>query len=224
MGVIKILLADDHAIVRDGLKLLLQHEPDMSVVGEAQDGQEAVDQAARLSPDVVILDLSMPRLGGLSALPLLRSAVPKAHILVLTMHDNEQFLFEALNAGASGYLLKKSAADELMDAVHTVMSGKVYLSPLMSQRMVGDYMHRLQDGTRDAAAVDALTRREQEVLRLIAEGHTNQQIADLLHLSIKTVQTHRGHILEKLDLHDRTELVKYAISKGYISLDVPPAT
>lgn len=212
---IKVLLADDHVVLRDGLKNLLASDPEIEVIGEASDGQEAVVKTGQLQPDVVVMDIAMPGMNGMEATKKIHQQYPLVKVLILTQYDSQEYLFSVLQDGASGYVLKRSASTELFWAIKTVHEGLVYLSPLMAQALVKEYLGNEQP---EQKTKDILTAREQEVLKLIAEGETNQKIAEKLFISLKTVQTHRAHILEKLKFHDRTQLVKYAIAKGIISV------
>jgi DNA-binding NarL/FixJ family response regulator len=211
--VTRILIADDHAIVRSGLKKVLDAKPDLEVVAEAEDGAEAVEKALAEDVDLVILDVSMPRLTGIQAAAELHKRKPELRLLMLSMHDSEQFLFEALKAGASGYVLKSGADTDIVDAVRAAMRGDSYLYPSAVTTLVGDYVER---GGRGEEQFDVLTPRELEVLKLIAEAHTSKQIADELFISVKTVDRHRQNILEKLGMRDRVELTRYAIRRGLI--------
>ncbi len=215
MAKIKILIADDHTIVREGVRMILAKERDIEVVGEAGDGREALDLVDRLRPDVVIMDLSMPGMGGIEATKHIKERHPAVNVLALTMHEDESYVFQLLRAGASGYVLKRAAAQDLVQAVRAAARGEAFLYPSITRKVVEDYLKRVEQGE-ERARYDGLTEREREVLTLIAQGLTNQHIAQKLYISIKTVQTHRAHILEKLGLHDRTELVRYAIRKGLI--------
>ncbi len=206
---IRVLLVDDHAILRAGLRALLKAEADIEVVDEADDGSEAVAKAERLSPDVILMDISMPVMDGLEATRRIHQSYPEVKILVLTIHDNKEYLFQVLEAGGSGYLVKKSADTELISAIRAVHRGEVFLSPLATKMVIGGYLHAMGRGE-EKQNYDELTSREKEVLKLIADGYTNQEIADHLIISVKTVETHRAHILEKLELHTRADLVKYA--------------
>jgi len=213
---LRLLLADDHAILRDGIRALLTDEPDLQVVGEAENGRQALDQARALRPDVVVLDIGMPLLNGLEATRQIRREVPEARVLILTMHQNEEYLAQVLAAGASGYVLKDVAGRELVSAIRQVAEGEPFFSPSMAKTLTAIYLRSLEaEKTHDP--YEDLTIREREVLQLVAEGFTNRQIAEMLSLSIKTVKTHRLHLMQKLDLHDRTELVKYAFQKGIIT-------
>jgi len=209
---IRVLLADDHTIVRQGLKALLDAELDIEIVGEAADGWETIQQAEELKPDVVLMDITMPRLNGLEATRRLRRLLPEVRVLVLTVHTNEEYVREILRAGAAGYILKEAAVDELVNAVRAVARGDSFLSPAVSKIVVQDLAHgREWNGE---TLFDTLTPREREVLQLIGEGHTNQEIADILAISVKTVETHRAQLRRKLNIHDRAGLIHYAIRKG----------
>lgn len=212
---IRILLVDDHAILRAGLRAILRDEADIEVVGEASDGKEAVAKAERLLPDVALMDISMPVMDGLEATRRIHQNHPEMKVLVLTIHDNEEYLFQVLEAGGSGYLMKKSAVTELISAIRTVHQGEAFLSPLATKMVIGRYLHTMGQGENNQN-YDGLTSREKEVLKLIADGHTNQEIADRLIISVKTVETHRAHILEKLSLRTRAELVKYARTHSFL--------
>ncbi len=207
----RLLVADDHGIMRGGLRLLLDRQPDMEVVAEAQDGIEAVELALRERPDICILDVSMPRMTGLQATVEIRAQAPEIAVLVLSMHDDERYLFEALQAGAAGYVLKREADHALVDAVRAVARGEPFLTNAAERSLVREWM---QDDSSGPA--EPLTLREREVLKLIAEAHTNKEIGELLHLSEKTVESHRGNLLRKLGMRDRVELVRYAIRRGLI--------
>jgi DNA-binding NarL/FixJ family response regulator len=211
--VTRILIADDHTIVRSGLKKVLDAKPDLEVVAEAEDGAEAVEKALKEDVHLAILDVSMPRMTGIQAAAELHKRKPELKTLMLSMHDSEQFLFEALKAGASGYVLKSGADTDIVDAVRAAMRGDSYLYPSAVTSLVRDYVER---GDRDEEEFDVLTPRELEVLKLIAEAYTSQQIADALFISIKTVDRHRQNILEKLGMRDRVELTRYAIKRGLI--------
>jgi len=215
MAKIRVLLADDHAIVREGVKMILIKEPDIEVVGEASDGQEALDLVDRLKPGVVVMDISMPGMSGIEATQHVKERFPGVNVLALTMHEDESYVFKLLRAGASGYVLKRAAAQDLVQAVRAAAKGEAFLYPSVARKVVEDYLKRVETGE-DRERYDGLTEREKEILTVIAQGLSNQQIAQKLYISIKTVQTHRAHILEKLGLHDRTELVRYAIRKGLI--------
>lgn len=218
MSKIRVLLADDHVIVRAGLRALLQSQPDMEVVGEAASGREAVNKTRELHPDIVVMDITMPDMNGFEATRAILANSPQVRVLALTMHEGEEYFFAMLNAGASGYVPKKAAPTNLVSAIHIVFEGGVFLYPSMAKTLVGDYMRRVESGA-EKASYDGLTEREREVVTLVGEGLTNQEIADRLVLSVKTVERHRSNIMAKLNLHSRTDLVKYAIKKGLIDLE-----
>jgi DNA-binding NarL/FixJ family response regulator len=210
----RILLADDHAVVRHGLKLVLDAEPDLKVVAEAGDGADAVEQGVGRDVDLAILDVSMPRKTGLQAASDLSRRRPDLKILILSMHDNEQYFFEALRAGASGYVLKSVADRDLVEACRATMRGESFLYPAAVRALIRDHLERARAG--DETASDGLTARELEIVKLIAEAHTSKEIADLLVISVKTVERHRANILEKLGMRDRVELTRYAIRRGLV--------
>ena len=215
-GKIRILMADDHTILREGIRSLLEDQPDMQVVGEAEDGRAVVQLAGELQPDVVLMDIAMPRLNGLEATRQIKRDHPRIALLILTMHDNEEYVRQVLAAGASGYVLKRAAASELVAAIRAVHRGEAVLSPAVTRLVLEDYLRR--DGSAGAPASGELTPREREVLQLIAEGYTSKEIAEMLSLSVKTVQAHRTSLMQKLDLHDRGDLIKYAIQKKIIEV------
>ncbi|MHB8731723.1 MAG: response regulator [bacterium] len=214
-GKIRVLLADDHAIVREGVKRILAGEPDIEVVGEASDGAEAVALARQLRPTVAVLDISMPRLDGIEATRQIRAALPETHTIALTMHADDSYVFQLIKAGASACVLKHDAAPDLIEAIRSAARGEAFLYPQTATAVAEDYLTRVESGE-NRETYDGLTAREKEILTLIAHGATNQEIGKQLFISVKTVQTHRAHILEKLELHDRTQLVRYAIRKGLI--------
>ncbi len=207
----KLLIADDHGIVRGGLRMLLEQQPDIQVSAEAEDGQQALARALQHRPDICVLDVSMPKLTGLQVALELHRQAPEISVLMLSMHDDDRYLFEALKAGASGYVLKREADQFLVDAVRSVAGGTSFLTNAAQGALVRSWLND------DAATPqEPLSPREQEVLKLIAEAHTNKQISEILHLSEKTVESHRGNILRKLGMRDRVELVRYAIRRGLI--------
>jgi DNA-binding NarL/FixJ family response regulator len=209
----KILLADDHALVRRGLRLILDAQPDLEVVAEAGDGAEAVKLALNTEIDLAILDISMPRMTGLQATAELHLRRPELRVLILSMHESEQYLYEALRAGASGYVVKKVADRDLVEACRATMRGEPFLYPGAVNALINDYLRRARDGEEPR---DPLTPRENEVLKLVAESYTNRQIAEALVISEKTVDRHRTNIMEKLGMRDRTQLTRYAIRNGLI--------
>lgn len=212
----RILLADDHGVVRKGLRFLLESEPGLEVVGEAADGRQAVDMAAELKPDVIVMDIAMPRLNGIEATRQIVRDRPEIAIVMLSMHSDEEYLVRTLSAGAKGYLLKDSAEGDLVRAVHSVSEGKPYFSPAIAKTLLDDYLRHLQQrGLTDS--YDLLTDREKEVLQLLAVGKTNKDIATILDLSPYTVETHRTHIMQKLDLHNTAEIVLYAVRKKIVA-------
>ena len=212
---IRVLLADDHTILRAGLRMMLNVQPDIEVVGEASDGRQALSEALLLKPDVVLMDITMPEMNGIEATRQVKRALDSTRVLILTMHENEEYLFQVLRAGASGYILKEAADTELISAIRIVYSGRFYMSPSAQTMMVGDYLLRVRSGE-ERDSYSALTEREREILKLVAEGLTNNQIAERLYISPKTVDTHRTHIMDKLNLHSRAELVKYAMRRGLL--------
>jgi two-component system response regulator NreC len=210
MSKIRILLADDHAVVRQGFKLILAAQPDMEIVGEAGNGREAVELAENLKPDVVVMDVAMPELNGIEATRRLAESVPHARVVALSMHKDSVYVREILRAGARGYLLKDSVAADLVSAVRGVARGEGYLSPGVSNAVLDDYRRHVTN------PIDLLTSREREVLQMLAEGKTNKEIATVLNLSVYTVDAHRGRIMEKLNLHSINELVRFALRNGLI--------
>lgn len=215
MRIVRILLADDHNIMRGGLRLLLERQPGFAVVGEAADGREAVEQAAATNPDVVVLDIAMPNLSGIEAAGRINEMLPHTAIVILSMHSDEGYVLRALKAGAKGYLLKDSAESDLVQAIKAASEGKAFLSPEISKILVEDYVREMgRRGTEDSYQL--LTPREREILQLLAEGKSNKDIANLLNLSLYTVETHRRNIQEKLNLHSLAELILYAVRKGII--------
>lgn len=220
MEKLRILLADDHAVLRAGLRLIINAQPDMEVVGDAADGREAIEEAARLRPDVAVIDLTMPRLGGLSALSVIKEKASETKVLVLTMHDDEGYLRQVLGAGGSGYVVKKAADMELLAAIRAVARGEVYVHSALTRPLVEGILDRRVAGETGATdGFEDLSEREKEVLRLLARGYTNQQIADTLFLSVKTIETYRARLMEKLNFRTRAELVHYALQKGLLTRD-----
>jgi two-component system response regulator NreC len=214
----RVLLADDHPIMRAGIRLLLENESDIDIVGEADNGLKAVEMTQSLRPDVVIMDISMPDLDGFEATRRICQSCPNTRVLVLTMYDSEEHFFEILKAGAVGYVPKKAAPTDLISALRSVYAGGVFIYPTVARSLVNDYLRRAEGGS-EQESLGGLTDRERQVLRMIAEGRSNKEIADALVLSVKTVERHRANIMEKLGLHSRTALVKYAIRKGLVDVD-----
>jgi DNA-binding NarL/FixJ family response regulator len=216
MPAIRILLADDHIVMRSGLRLLLERQPNLQVVGEAADGQEAVRLAAAEKPEVVIMDIAMPHLNGVEATRQIVTRNPETAVVILSMHSDESYVLRSLKAGARAYLLKDSAESDLIAAIHAIQEGKSFFSPGVRRILKEDYVHQLAKlGVEDT--YELLTPREREVLQLVSEGKSNKDVANLLNLSLYTVETHRTHILQKLNLHSVPELILYAVRKGIIS-------
>lgn len=213
---IKVLVADDHTIMRDGIRALIHEEEDIEVVGEAEDGRQAVQYAHTLRPDVVLMDIAMPMMNGLEATRHIKRDHPEINVLVLTMYDHDEYVRKVLATGASGYVLKRAAASELVAAIRAVSRGEAVLSPSITRMVIEDYLRGEKDQPEDEP--ETLTPREREILQLIAEGHTSREIAQMLNLSVKTVQSHRTSMMQKLDLHDRGELIRYAIQKKIIEV------
>jgi len=212
---VRIMLADDHAILRTGLRLMLSSVPNLEVVGEATNGKEALAKADELNPDLVIMDITMPEMNGIEATQEIKRHHPRIKVLMLTMHENEELLFRTIQAGGSGYVLKKSADNELLDAIYQVMRGETFLRPDMAKQVMQDYLDRVDTGE-ETQSYEDLTDREREVLRYLAEGMTNKQVAEKLVLSIRTVETHRMRIMDKLGLKGRAALVTYAKRHGIV--------
>ena len=215
MSQLRILLVDDHMVVRIGLKALIETEQDLVVVGEASNGAEGVEKAMTLAPDVIVMDISMPEMDGMEATRRIRQTCPQCHVLILTVHAQERYLFPVLKAGAAGYVLKSTVDTELLDAIRVVAKGGAFLYPSATRMLLEDYLGHLQATTADA--YDALSEREREVLKLIALGYTSAQVAEKLSLSAKTVETYRTRIMEKLRLSSRADLVQYALSRGLLA-------
>ena len=216
MKKIRVLLADDHTLMRRGLRLIVEQQPDLVVVGEAEDGRQAVALSASVKPDVAVLDIGMPNLNGIEAAKQITDGESGAAVVILSMHADETYILRALRAGARGYLLKDSAESDLVRAIRSVAEGKSFFSPAVSKVMLEDYVKKLlRTGSEDS--YDLLTPREREILQLVAEGKSNKEVANLLHLSVYTVETHRANIMEKLKLKSVPELILYAVRKGIIS-------
>jgi len=214
---LRIVLADDHAILRAGLRALLTADPGFEVVGEAQDGREAVRCVERLEPDLLLMDLSMPRMSGMEAIREIKKRFPDTRIIALTVHKTEEYLLATLQAGADGYVLKDATHDELVIAIKNVVSGKSYLSPGVSEKVIEGYLEG-KEGTRSLSAWESLSQREREVLKLIAEGYKNKEIAEDLCISLKTVEKHRANLMKKLDLHNAAGLTVYAVERGLLGM------
>jgi DNA-binding NarL/FixJ family response regulator len=215
---IRVLIIDDHAIVRAGMRMLLDSDPDMEIVGEGETGADALRLARELDPDVIVMDVTMPEMDGVEATRRIKAEKPDMAVLAVTIHEGTDYFFQMLQAGSSGYVPKRAAPDDLVRAIHIVAEGKVFLEPGVAKELVADYLQRVQGGE-EQDSYDGLTEREQEVLTHIAEGETNREIAFKLDIAVKTVDRHCENIMQKLNLHSRTELVKYAIRKNLISLD-----
>src|SRR5580700_2669443 len=213
---IRILLADDHTVMRSGLRLLLERQPNLTVVAEAADGREAVAMAAAEDPDVVVMDIAMPHLNGVEAARQIVLHNPRTAVAILSMHSDESYVIRSLKAGARAYLLKDSAEADLIEAIHAIRAGKTFFSPAVSRILKEDYVRQL-DKMDAEDSYELLTNREREVLQLVAEGKSNKEVANLLNLSLYTVETHRTHILQKLNIHSVPELILYAVRKGIIS-------
>jgi len=213
---VRIVLADDHTILREGLRALLSADPNFDIVGEAEDGREAVRCVEKLGPDLLLMDLSMPRMSGMDAISEIKKRFPETKIIALTVHKTEEYLLTTLQAGVDGYVLKDATHDELVMAIHNVMAGKPYLSPGISEKVIEGYL----EGKEDSLSVSSwqkLSQREREVLKLIAEGYKNKEIAEDLCISLKTVEKHRANLMKKLDLHNAAGLTVYAVEKGLVS-------
>jgi len=218
MKKVRLLVADDHKIFRQGIKKLLEEEPDLQVVGESADGRETVKKATELKPDIVLMDIAMANLNGLEATKQIKKVLPEVKVIMLTMHKNEEYVLQSFQAGASGYILKEGAVEELVSAIRSISADKSFLSPTVSKTLVDAYLRKMETGKTETP-FDLLTDREREVLQLIAEGYTNREVAKQLFISVKTVEAHRAHIMQKLNIHDIAKLVKYAIQKGLVDLN-----
>jgi len=218
----KVLICDDHAVVRAGLCLILDKQKDFQIVGEAENAGQAIELAARQQPDLVLMDISMPGLNGLEAIPRLQAVAPEAKVLILTVHDDEAYFFQALQAGVAGYVLKGASTDELLAALRLVNQGGVPIPRALSPKLLTDYMIRVQEDT--ASSYSTLSLREREILKFICKGRTNKQIAEELSLSVRTVERHRASIMRKAGLENRAELVAYAVRHGFLTASDPSLT
>ncbi len=214
MSKIRILLVDDHAVLRDGVRAMLETHDDIEIVGEASEGKEAIEKTKELSPDVVVMDIAMAGMDGLEATRRITKKHPAVKVLVLTQHDNREYIISAIKAGAAGYVPKRALGADLVSAIRTVRRGESFLYPSAAAALINDYLHQVEE-----EPYDRLTAREREILKLIADGHTSREIAEMLYLSLKTVLGHRTKIMDKLDIHNRTELIKYAMRKGLVTMD-----
>ena len=218
----RILFADDHGIVRDGLRMLFSNVPDITVVGEAADGEAAVRMASSLKPDLAILDISMPKVNGIQATRIIKERHPEIKVLILTIHEDEEYVFEMIKAGANGYVVKNAEKNEILSAVRTVMTEGTFFSPGISKLMIDRFVQRTRSGGDEtASARPVLTKREREILSHIAQGLSSREIAERLFLSVSTVNTHRANLMQKLDIHDTATLVRYAIRSGIVNIDAP---
>ena len=214
MSKIRVLLVDDHAIMRDGISALINLQDDIEIVGEASEGKEAIEKARELVPDVVIMDISMPEMDGLEATRRIKKKNPSVKVLVLTQHDNREYILSTIKSGSDGYLPKRALGSELVAAIRAIHQGHSFLYPTAAGILLEDYRRQVEK-----EPYDRLTEREREVFRLIADGHTSREIADMLFISLKTIHNHRAKIMEKLNIHNKSELIKYAILKGLITID-----
>ena len=215
---VRVIVADDHHLVRQGIRMLLETAEDIEVIGEAQDGLEAVELAEQLVPDILVMDISMPRLNGAQATELVRARVPSTQVVVLSMHADEAIVRQALRRGAKAYVLKRGVSEELLLAVRSANRGETYLSPPIASSILGEFL-TLSDTLVESTAFERLTPRERQVLQLLAEGHTNKSIASELVVTVKTVENHRASLMSKLDIHDIAGLVRYAIKQGLVAVD-----
>ena len=215
MRAMRILLADDHTIMRDGVRALLSLQDDIQIVGEASEGRETIEKVRELEPDIVVMDIAMPGMDGLEATRRIKSKYPKVKVLILTQYNNREYILSAIKAGAAGYVPKRALGSDLISALSAIHRGESFLYPSAAAALIEDYRQQAE-----VEPYDRLTAREREILKLIAEGHTSREIAGMLFISLKTVQGHRAKIMEKLDIHNRTELIKYAMRKGLVSIDI----
>lgn len=214
MAPIRVLIVDDQQMIREGISLILKSHPDIEVVGEAANGREGLAKVEETEPDVVLMDISMPELNGIDATVMVKRRFPQVKVLTLTVHDAEGYILQLLRAGASGYIVKKAAGDELVEAIRSVQRGDYYLHPTVTRQVIEEYMRHIREGTRGPE--DLLTARERQIVQLAAEGYKNREIAERLNISLKTVETHRANVMQKLNISDRVELVRYAIRAGII--------
>lgn len=212
---IKILIVDDHEVVRSGIKMLLANHPRFNIVAEARNGKETLFLTRKIHPEVIIMDITLPDISGIETTKLIKKDFPDIHIIALTIHEDEEYFFEMLEAGSSGYVPKRAAPEDLIDAINTVISGEIYLYPSLTKLLVIDFLQR-QKNNMENRIIQSLTPRENEIMELIANGYTNDEIAQMFSISKHTVARHRENIMQKLDLHNRSELVRYAIRKGII--------
>lgn len=215
MSTIKTLVVDDHAMMRDGIRALLGLHDDIEIVGEASEGKEAIERALKLAPDVIVMDIAMPGMDGLEATRRITRKMSRTKVLVLTQHDNKEYILSTIKAGAAGYVPKRALGSDLVEAIRAVYQGDSFLYPSAAAALIEDYRQQPEEDP-----YDRLTAREREILKLIAEGHTSREIAGMLFISLKTVLGHRAKLMEKLDLHNRTELIKYAMRRGLVSMDI----
>ena len=213
---INLLLVDDHQVVRTGLRMLLEGQPDMKIIGEADSGLQALEKARELSPNVIVMDITLPDISGIEATKLIKGEMPDIAVVALTIHEDDQYFFEMLQAGASGYVPKRAAPEDLITSIRAAFAGEIYIYPSLAKALVADFLGRPSQGS-EKASLDGLTSREQEVLSLLAEGLSNDEIGESLRISKHTVARHRENLMRKLELHSRSELVKYAIRKGLIA-------
>ncbi len=216
MSKLRILIVEDHGIVREGIRSLLEGQPDIEVVGEAAEGEEAVEKAVQLQPELVLMDIAMPGMNGIEATRRIKKELPEVAVLILTMHDDEEFFFPVLRAGASGYILKDADSQELLYAIRVVRRGQAFLSPAVTKTLLGDFIDKASESENEKHGL--LSPREKEVLQLTAQGRTNREVAEILFLSIRTIEKHRQAFMRKLDLTKREDLTKYALRKGLIDL------
>jgi len=216
----RIVIAEDHRILREGLRALISSNPNFDIVGEAEDGRDAIRCVEKLTPDLILLDLSMPRMNGMEAIKEIKKQCPETKILVLTVHRTEEYILATLRAGANGYVLKDATHAELLMAIKSVLMGKRYLSPGVSEKVIEGYLEGRKT-LKSSTPWDTLTQREREVLKLIAEGYKNKEIADYLYISVKTVEKHRANLMKKLDLHSTSSLTAFAMEKGLMNMEIP---